>query len=92
MGADRAAGRTIAFANGGFDLLHVGHVRYLEGAAQEGDVLVVAGKGHETGQTARGTTVPFDDRIVLRDALGVRTGNAAGGISHDDAEARDCRR
>ena len=42
VAADRAAGRTIAFANGAFDLLHVGHVRYLEGAAQEGDVLVVA--------------------------------------------------
>jgi len=39
---DRAAGRTISFANGAFDLLHVGHVRYLQGAAQEGDVLVVA--------------------------------------------------
>ena len=38
---DRAAGRTIAFANGCFDLLHVGHVRYLQGARQEGDVLVV---------------------------------------------------
>ena len=42
VNADRAAGRTVAFANGCFDLLHVGHVRYLEGAAQEGDVLVVA--------------------------------------------------
>ena len=42
VAAERAAGRTISFANGGFDLLHVGHVRYLEGAAQEGDVLVVA--------------------------------------------------
>jgi D-glycero-beta-D-manno-heptose 1-phosphate adenylyltransferase len=42
VAAERAAGRTITFANGGFDLLHVGHVRYLEGAAQEGDVLVVA--------------------------------------------------
>jgi bifunctional ADP-heptose synthase (sugar kinase/adenylyltransferase) len=30
---DRAAGRTIAFANGCFDLLHVGHVRYLQAAA-----------------------------------------------------------
>ena len=40
--AERATGRTIAFANGVFDLLHVGHVRYLEGAAQEADVLVVA--------------------------------------------------
>lgn len=41
VAADRAAGRTIAFANGVFDLLHVGHVRYLEGAAEEADVLVV---------------------------------------------------
>jgi rfaE bifunctional protein nucleotidyltransferase chain/domain len=39
---ERAAGRTIAFANGCFDLLHVGHLRYLESAAREGDVLVVA--------------------------------------------------
>jgi rfaE bifunctional protein nucleotidyltransferase chain/domain len=39
---DRAAGRTIVFANGCFDLLHVGHVRYLQGAAAEGDRLVVA--------------------------------------------------
>src|SRR5437870_13877785 len=39
---DRAAGRTIAFANGCFDLLHVGHVRFLEGAAAEGDRLIVA--------------------------------------------------
>ena len=38
----RQAGRTIAFANGCFDLLHVGHVRYLEAAAAEADVLVVA--------------------------------------------------
>ncbi|HTM24650.1 MAG TPA: adenylyltransferase/cytidyltransferase family protein [Vicinamibacterales bacterium] len=40
--ADRAAGRTIAFANGCFDLLHVGHVRYLQAAAAEADRLVVA--------------------------------------------------
>ena len=39
---DRANGRTIAFANGCFDLLHVGHVRYLQGAAGEADRLVVA--------------------------------------------------
>jgi len=39
---ERAAGRTIAFANGCFDILHVGHVRYLDAAAQEADVLVVA--------------------------------------------------
>src|SRR5215210_4400441 len=39
---DRAAGRTVAFANGCFDLLHVGHVRYLAGAAAQADRLVVA--------------------------------------------------
>jgi D-glycero-beta-D-manno-heptose 1-phosphate adenylyltransferase len=39
---ERAGGRTIAFANGCFDVLHVGHVRYLQGAAAEADRLVVA--------------------------------------------------
>jgi D-glycero-beta-D-manno-heptose 1-phosphate adenylyltransferase len=34
-------GRRIVFANGCFDALHVGHIRYLEGARREGDVLVV---------------------------------------------------
>jgi rfaE bifunctional protein nucleotidyltransferase chain/domain len=37
----RGEGRRIAFANGCFELLHVGHVRYLEAARAEGDVLVV---------------------------------------------------
>jgi rfaE bifunctional protein nucleotidyltransferase chain/domain len=39
---DRRAGRTVAFANGCFDVLHVGHVRYLEGARREADRLIVA--------------------------------------------------
>lgn len=38
----RASGRTVVLANGHFDLLHVGHLRYLQAAAAEGDVLVVA--------------------------------------------------
>lgn len=42
VAAERAAGRTIALANGCFDLLHVGHVRYLQGAAAQADRLVVA--------------------------------------------------
>ena len=40
--ADRRAGLTIAFANGCFDLIHVGHIRYLQAAAAEADRLVVA--------------------------------------------------
>jgi rfaE bifunctional protein nucleotidyltransferase chain/domain len=39
---DRRAGRRIAFANGCFDVLHAGHVRYLDGARREGDRLIVA--------------------------------------------------
>jgi len=42
IAGDRAEGRSIALANGVFDLLHVGHVRYLQAAAAEGDRLVVA--------------------------------------------------
>jgi rfaE bifunctional protein nucleotidyltransferase chain/domain len=42
VAADRRAGRTIAMANGCFDLLHVGHIRYLQAAAAEADRLVVA--------------------------------------------------
>ena len=45
---DRRSGRTIAFANGCFDLLHAGHVRYLQAAAAEADRLVVAVNGDET--------------------------------------------
>ena len=40
--ADRRAGCTVALANGCFDLLHAGHVRYLQAAAAEADRLVVA--------------------------------------------------
>jgi len=40
--ADRQAGRTIAFANGCFDLLHAGHIRYLQAASREADRLIVA--------------------------------------------------
>ena len=42
VAADRRAGLTIALANGCFDLLHVGHVRYLQAAAHEADRLIVA--------------------------------------------------
>ena len=59
--ADRAAGRTISFANGAFDLLHVGHVRYLQGAAQEGDVLVVAINGDASVRALKGDGRPVLD-------------------------------
>lgn len=39
------------------------------GRAQQGDVVVIAGKGHETGQEFEDRTIPFDDRVVAREAL-----------------------
>jgi rfaE bifunctional protein nucleotidyltransferase chain/domain len=55
---ERASGRTIAFANGCFDLLHVGHVRYLEASAQEADVLVVAINDDEMVRQLKGENRP----------------------------------
>ena len=58
VAADRAAGRTVALANGCFDLLHVGHVRYLLGAAAEADRLVVAVNGDATVTALKGAGRP----------------------------------
>ena len=67
VNADRRAGRTIAFANGCFDLLHVGHIRYLQGAAVEADRLIVAVNDDEiAGQKGRGRPIlPAADRAEL---------------------------
>jgi|TARA_B110000263_G_C15048167_1_gene391742 rfaE bifunctional protein nucleotidyltransferase chain/domain len=56
--ADRSQGRTVALANGCFDLLHVGHVRYLEGAATEADVLVVAVNADVSVRRLKGESRP----------------------------------
>ena len=58
---DREAGRTIAFANGCFDLLHVGHVRYLQGAAAEADRLVVAVNDDRSVAALKGPRHPILD-------------------------------
>jgi len=69
---DRARGLTIAFANGAFDLVHVGHVRYLDGARQEADRLVVAVNDDESVRQAKGPDRPImaaADRAELVAAL-----------------------
>ena len=58
VAADRRAGLTIAFANGCFDLLHVGHVRYLQAASLEADRLIVA-VNDDTTATAKGPGRPI---------------------------------
>src|SRR5262245_15761429 len=70
--AARAAGRTVALANGCFDLLHVGHVRYLQGARAEADVLVVGVNGDASVARLKGPgrpVMPAADRALLVAAL-----------------------
>jgi len=69
---DRAAGLSIALANGCFDLLHVGHVRYLQGAAAEADRLIVAVNSDPSVRTLKGDNrpiLPEHDRAELVAAL-----------------------
>jgi UDP-N-acetylmuramoyl-L-alanyl-D-glutamate--2,6-diaminopimelate ligase len=44
-------------------------IRAAVAAARPGDTVLVAGKGHETGQEIAGRVLPFDDRVVLREAI-----------------------
>jgi rfaE bifunctional protein nucleotidyltransferase chain/domain len=69
---DRETGRSIAFANGCFDLLHVGHVRYLQAAAREADRLVVAVNDDASVSRLKGERRPIlsaADRAELVAAL-----------------------
>jgi rfaE bifunctional protein nucleotidyltransferase chain/domain len=59
VAADRAAGRTVALANGCFDILHVGHVRYLQAAAEEADRLVVAVNDDDSVRGLKGEGRPI---------------------------------
>jgi rfaE bifunctional protein nucleotidyltransferase chain/domain len=72
VAADRGAGRTVAFANGCFDLLHVGHIRYLQSAAAEADRLIVAINDDESVRRLKGEGRPVlaaADRAELVAAL-----------------------
>jgi rfaE bifunctional protein nucleotidyltransferase chain/domain len=64
----RAAGLSVAFANGHFDLLHVGHLRYLQAAKREADLLVVGVNGDESVERLKGPgrpLVPAAERAEL---------------------------
>jgi D-glycero-beta-D-manno-heptose 1-phosphate adenylyltransferase len=68
----RASGKTLALANGAFDLLHAGHVRYLEGAKALADVLVVAVNSDRSVRLSKGAerpVVPEAERAEMVAAL-----------------------
>lgn len=69
---ERANGRSIAFANGCFDVLHVGHIRYLQDAAKVADVLVVGVNGDESVCRLKGKgrpVMPEQERAELISAI-----------------------
>jgi rfaE bifunctional protein nucleotidyltransferase chain/domain len=74
IAADRAAGRTIAFANGCFDVLHVGHIRYLQGAAAEADRLVVAVNDDESVRGLKGEGRPILPAAARAELVGALRG------------------
>lgn len=69
----RQAGQTVALANGLFDLLHVGHLRHLEAAKNEADVLVVALNSDSSSRALKGPSRPVvsqEERAELIAGLG----------------------
>ena len=68
----RAAGKSIVFTNGVFDLLHPGHVRYLQQARALGDALIVGVNSDRSVQAIKGPSrpiVPEDERAEVLSAL-----------------------
>ena len=68
----KASGKTVVFANGCFDLLHVGHIRYLQSARQLGDALVVGLNSDESVRRLKGPQrplMPENERAEILAAL-----------------------
>jgi len=65
---ERKKGRTIVLANGGFDVVHAGHVRYLEAAKGEGDILIVALNSDRSVRRLKGRgrpVLPESERVEI---------------------------
>jgi rfaE bifunctional protein nucleotidyltransferase chain/domain len=72
LAGPRAAGKTVVLTNGAFDLLHAGHVRYLQAARQLGDILVVAINDDASVRRLKGSrrpVFPVEERMELVAAL-----------------------
>ncbi|MGB5750299.1 MAG: D-glycero-beta-D-manno-heptose 1-phosphate adenylyltransferase [Desulfobacterales bacterium] len=59
LGKVRKSGRKIVFTNGCFDIMHVGHVRYLAGARSQGDILIVGLNSDGSMRTIKGEKRPI---------------------------------
>jgi D-glycero-beta-D-manno-heptose 1-phosphate adenylyltransferase len=81
---ERGRGRTIAFANGVFDLLHVGHVRYLQSAANQADRLVVAVNSDASVRRLKGEGRPILDERARAEMIAAIRGVDRVVIFDDD--------
>ena len=61
IAGEKRRGKRVVFANGCFDTLHVGHIRYLEGARREGDILVVGVNDDSSVRNLKGPGRPVLD-------------------------------
>lgn len=85
---ERSAGRTIVFANGCFDVLHVGHIRYLQDAARVGDVLVVAVNGDDSVRELKGEGRPVMPAGERAELIASIRGVSYVTVFHDRSPAR----
>jgi rfaE bifunctional protein nucleotidyltransferase chain/domain len=69
IATERAAGKRIVFTNGCFDLMHVGHVRYLAAAREAGDLLVVAINDDASVQRLKGPERPLVPEAARAEVL-----------------------
>jgi rfaE bifunctional protein nucleotidyltransferase chain/domain len=88
VGDERDAGKTIAFANGVFDVLHVGHIRYLQDAANEADILIVGVNGDESVRALKGPGRPVTDERERAEVIAAIRGVSYVTVFHDHSPAR----
>jgi len=88
LASERAAGRSIAFANGCFDVLHVGHIRYIQDAARQADVLVVGVNGDESVRHLKGEGRPVVSEAERAELIAAIRGVAYVTIFHEDSPGR----
>jgi rfaE bifunctional protein nucleotidyltransferase chain/domain len=88
LAKERAAGKSVAFANGCFDVLHVGHIRYLQDAASEADVLVVGVNGDESVRELKGAGRPVMSEAERAELISAIRGVSYVTIFHDRSPGR----
>lgn len=70
VGGEKASGKKVGFTNGCFDILHLGHIRYLEEAKKSCDVLVIGVNSDSSVRSIKGSQRPINDEAARTEVLG----------------------